>query len=124
MSLFGHSLGSVMCYDLMYNTCQAQGLLQATYQPAPSAPPPPSAAAAAAAGEDKTDCPSPFSSLNERFAELQQLRLRVAAIEGELGAASNHKILHFKVSRTLPPMYYLHPLFLVFPPSSSFLPHL
>ena len=27
VSLFGHSLGSVMSYDLMYDTCQAKGLL-------------------------------------------------------------------------------------------------
>ncbi len=28
VSLFGHSLGSVMCYDLLIETCQAKGLLK------------------------------------------------------------------------------------------------
>ena len=27
VSMFAHSLGSVMCYDLMYETCRINGLL-------------------------------------------------------------------------------------------------
>ena len=97
MSLFAHSLGSILCYDLMYNTCQTQGLLHEACGVTPSAPPPP---VSGPGGENETDCP-PSSSLDERFAELQQLRLRAAAIEAELEAASNQKILNFKVRRPL-----------------------
>ena len=77
VSLFGHSLGSVICYDLMYNTCKAQQ------------------AASSSSSFDDTDYP--MASTDDQFAELQQLRMRVAALESELGATAS-KTLQFKVT--------------------------
>ena len=79
ISLFGHSLGSVICYDLMYNTCKAQ------------------------ASSDETDSYPMASPADDQFAELQQLRRRVAVLESELGAVSN--TLQFKVTQRLAPSH-------------------
>lgn len=97
MSLFGHSLGSVMCYDLMYKTAQSRGLLQTEAEAAARSSSHHASAGMATPGDgNEVDG---FTLLDGQFAELQQLRLRVAALEKSLAADNSHKTIHFNVRK-------------------------
>uniref|UniRef100_A0A1X7VN80 DDHD domain-containing protein n=1 Tax=Amphimedon queenslandica TaxID=400682 RepID=A0A1X7VN80_AMPQE len=84
VSMFAHSLGSVMCYDLMYETCQINGLLEKRERDCTPM------------DVDLTDHPFKNES-DEKFEELQKLRIRVAELESELGIKKDFNSLKFKV---------------------------
>ncbi|XP_019858671.1 PREDICTED: phospholipase DDHD1-like isoform X1 [Amphimedon queenslandica] len=84
VSMFAHSLGSVMCYDLMYETCHINGLLERKERDCTPME------------VDLTDHPFKNES-DEKFEELQKLRIRVAELESELGIKKDFNSLKFKV---------------------------
>jgi phospholipase DDHD1 len=81
ISLFAHSLGSVICYDLMYETCFIRGLVpHSMYTKSPS---------------DETDGCSPL--MEKQLRELQHLRMKVAELEDQLNISGRSKALKFNV---------------------------
>ena len=91
VSLFGHSLGSVICYDIMYNTSTSM----TTTSTPPTAPA--HRSATATQQQESTDSPMAYTEWDEKFAELQELRIRMSALESELETAVSNKTLDFQV---------------------------
>lgn len=101
VSLFGHSLGSVMCYDLLHETCHIKGLLGQADQSTASA------MEVDESGKERRHQTNPFKVYvdypqtrkpsDDEFDELQRLRLRVAELETKLGVVKESKVLKFNV---------------------------